>query len=122
VGLERDRRHPHREGHEDAIALVRRPGGAALEGRPRSEPGRRLTLRPELDEGRRVLLLGDQQMAILHERRALALRALGVDPRVMERVPVRYLGGDPGDDPGAGPGEQLDPWARLLGADGPRGD
>ena len=50
----------------------------------------------------------------LAERGALALRALGVDPRIVEGVTLGYLEGDPGRDPAARPVEQLDPGGLLL--------
>ena len=114
-GRQLDRRVPDRERHEHVIALVGRPPGAALERGRRPEPGRLVARRPELDERRRVLLLGDQQMAVLHERRALTLRALGVDPRVVERMPLGDLEGDPGGHACARPSRAARPAAATPG-------
>ena len=83
-------------------------------------PGR-LALRAELDERGRVLLLRDQEVAIRHECRALALRSLGVHPGVVEWMPLRDLESDPRDDLRRVPVEELDARRRLLEDQDPPG-
>ncbi len=121
VGRQLDRWIPDGERDEDAIAVIGRPARPGLECRLRAEPGRLVALGTEFDEGRRVLLLGDQEVAVLHERRALALRALGIDPRFVERVTLGDLEGDPGRDRAPLPVQELDPRWVLLEDQDPAG-
>ena len=121
VGRQLDRGVPDRERDEDVIAILGRPAGAGLERGLGAEPRRLVALRPEFDEGGRVLLLGDQEVAVLHERGALALRALGIDPRIVERMAVGDLEGDPGRDRASLPVEQLDARRVLLEDQDPPG-